>query len=84
MARECIWGPMVERGGAEAAALKADGKVKSLGRRPRRSMPANAESAGRGRPCCAAPDMKAVYETTVGCGSEARAAAAAAGRSSLE
>lgn len=37
-----------------------------------------------GRACCATPEMKAVKETTVGLGSEASAAAAAPGRSSLE
>jgi hypothetical protein len=47
-------------------------------------MAAKAESAGSGRACCAAPEMKAVKETTVGLGSEASAEAAAAGRSSFE
>lgn len=79
---------MAECGGAIAVALNAEGKVKSLGAE------AEPEHGSEGRERwgrtpvlrCAAPEMKAVYDTMVGVGlgSEASAAAAGPGRSSLE
>lgn len=69
---------------AAAAALKAEGKVKSLGRTEARSMAAKWARAERGRPFWAEPEMRAVQVTTEGSGSRDRRVAAAVGRSSLE